>query len=176
MSVLDREAIHSGDGVVSRHEPVQQHPEAVDIGCRRRRASIEQLRRQVERRSRHFERAIEPGELRAGAEVHEDRPPTLFAHDVLRFDVTMHEPAAVNRSQGFAQIEADEGGFLAAQRTACLQFLLQRAAVDELHPQAVAAIRSLDAVDRRRRWRVRSWRGAIPRAVRGWTVRRRSPA
>ena len=63
-------------------------------------------------------------ELGAGAEVHEDRPAALLAHHVLRLDVAVHEAAAVDRGERLAEIDADGGRFLGAQRTARAQLRL----------------------------------------------------
>ena len=86
-------------------------------------------------------------ELGAGAEVHQDRSPSLLAHHVLRLHVSMHEAAAVDGGQGPAQIDANRDRFLRAQRSARAQLVVQCASVDELHPQAGEIVGPLDTVN-----------------------------
>ena len=85
-----------------------QDAKAVDVRHRRRRSSEEQLRGQIERRSGDLVlRRDPPGQLGAGAEVHEDDAAAVLAHDVLALHVAVQEARTVHRRQGLTEIDAD---------------------------------------------------------------------
>ena len=138
MRARDLAAIGAFDRVLACHHPVEQDSEAVDVGRARGRPPVEELGREIERRAGECRSTSRSAgrELRARAEVHQDRPAAFLAHDVLRLDVAVDEAAAVNRGERLAEIHADGRRFLSAQRAARAQLVFHRAAVDELHPQA----------------------------------------
>src|SRR5207249_6081447 len=83
----------------------------------------------------------------SGAEIHQDDPAPLLAHHVLRLDVAVHETGAVDRRERAAQLDADDRGFLRAERTLRAELLLERFAAQQLHPQPDAPVMLRDAVD-----------------------------
>ena len=88
-----------------------------------------------------------PREILAGAEVHQDDAAAGLAHDVLRLDVAVQQPGAVDGRERGADVEADERGLAGAERSACLTSLVERLAAHELGPEADPAIVLLGAVD-----------------------------
>ena len=135
------------DRIGAGRQPVEQHAEAVEIapdGCR---TAGENLRREIERRSRHLLAVALGLEIAAGAEVHQDDPAALFAHHVGGLDVAMHEPGCVNRREGAAQVEPDERRFARRKRPVLLEDVLEREPADELHPQADTTLDRLRPVD-----------------------------
>ena len=86
--------------------------------------------------------------LVAGAEVHQDDATAVLAHDVAGGHIAMQQPGAVHRGQRATQVRADARGLARAQRALLLDDLLQRAAADELHPDADRAVARFGAVDR----------------------------
>ena len=60
----------------------------------------------------------------------------------------MHESRGVDRSERARQIHADARDFFVIEQALFLQFLLERAAADEFHPQSDASIDPIRAVDR----------------------------
>ena len=135
--------------VTLREEVIQENPDAVDVardGCR---LTAEHFRREVQRcackppsRSRSLRLS------RACAEIHQHDPAAGLTHDVLALDVAMEESCLVHRGHGAAHVDADERRFVRAERPAFLKQLLERDAVDELHPQTERAIELVHAVHR----------------------------
>ena len=138
--------IRGGIRVGARQQVKQQDTEAVDVAPRRRGAACQHLRREVERRAGERD---DVGTLHAaGAEIHEDGASSVFAHDVLRLDVSVHEPRAVHRRKGAAQIHAEGCGFAGTEGAVGLHPGFERPAVHELHPQSGPAVADVGAVDR----------------------------
>ncbi len=79
--------------------------------------------------------SVAPHNLRA-AEVHEDDPSADFAHHVLRFDVAVQKPGAVQRRERSAEIDADARDLTGAHRTAVANHARERLALDVLHPDS----------------------------------------
>ena len=137
------------DGIGTRHEVENQDAKAVDVRHHRRGSAAEELRGQIEGRSGDLVlRRDPPRQLGAGAEVHEDDASAFLAHDVLALHVAVQEPRTVDRRQGLTEIDADRRRLARAVRPVGLQHILERAAADELHPQAHPTVYRLRAVDR----------------------------
>ena len=85
--------------------------------------------------------------LVAGAEVHEHQPAAVVEHDVLGLDVAMHQARGMDRRNRGTQVHAEPRDFGRRERAAAVERLLERAALDELHPQTDAPVDGLCAVD-----------------------------
>ena len=131
----------------ARQEKEQQHAEAVHVARRRRRRSLEQLRRHVERRPREDLGILLGGEDLGTAEVHEDDAPADLAHDVVRLDVAVQETGGVQRRQGPAQVETDADHLPRAHHAVIADHRGQGLAVDVLHPDAGLVVVFVGAVD-----------------------------
>ena len=88
-------------------------------------------------------------EILAGAEVHQHRPPALFAHDIVRLDVAVQQAGAMHRGQRAAQVQTDQRGFTRAEGPVRAQQLGERAPLDQLHPESDAAADVIRPVDGR---------------------------
>ena len=86
--------------------------------------------------------------LVAGAEVHQDHATAVLPHDVAGGHIAVQQPGPVHRRQGAAEVRADARGFARSQRALLLDDLVQRAAADELHPDADRAVARFGAIDR----------------------------
>ncbi len=136
---LDREV--AGDQVI------EEHAQAVDVAPDGGLGAAEDLGRQIERRPRELIRTRSDLIARAPrAKVHEDEPPALFAHDVLRLDVAMHEAGPMDRRHRATEILTDEHRFACAERALLAHQLFERRAADEVHPEAHAAVVRFGAV------------------------------
>ena len=139
-----------GDRHLARHQAIEQHADAVDVGAGRGFAAGEQLRRHVERRAREIGNRRLAGQslLASGAEVHQHDAAVAVAHHVVGFDVAMQQAGAVHRGERFADVEADQRGFARAEAAALLENLFERLPLDQLHPQPDHAFGARGAVDR----------------------------
>ena len=81
-------------------------------------------------------RLLVAAQILAGAEVGERDAPAGAAHDVVRLDVAVQGIGAVHRRQRPAQVHADEGGFVGAERAALRDERVERLARDQLHGHA----------------------------------------
>ena len=119
-------------------EAEQQDADAVDVGLRRRRAAREQLGRHVERRAGEIRDRGLVGQLAdaAGAEVHQHHAAAAIAHHVLRLDVAMQQAGRVHRGQRFAHLGPEQRRLAGAEPALLLDDLLERRALDQLHPEA----------------------------------------
>ena len=123
----------------------EQDAEAVEIALGRRRCAGQYLGREIHRRAGNTGRI---GTLRtAGAEVHQNDSSAFLAHDVLRFDVAVHESLMVYRGERPTQIDADRRSFAAAEWTMRAEPGLQRLPVHQLHPEPCTPIADVGAVD-----------------------------
>ena len=86
-------------------------------------------------------------QLAAGAEIHQHQPAVVGHHDVLRFDIAVQEAGRVDRRHRAAQLDADPCDLRRRKRRALAERLFERAALDELHPQADASVDAFSAVD-----------------------------
>ena len=134
------------DRVRVRHEEVEEHAERVDVARWRRRGAEHPFGRQVQRRASQPPRVGTDQRL-AGAEVHQHDASAALAHHVVRLQVGVDVSLGVDRDQRAAQLPADGRGFLGAHGAVPLDFGRERPAVDELHPQADAAVRLARAED-----------------------------
>ena len=127
---------------------IQQHTEAIEIRPLAGRRAVENLRREVQRRSGEIGQRVPPGpiDFASGPKVHQDDASAVFAHDVLCLDVAMDEAGRVKRRQRAAQVDPDQRGFPRAERSALLEQLLERRTAHELHPQADALLVDRHAV------------------------------
>ena len=164
------------DRMASREQVEQQDAEAVDLARRRRRAPLEQLGRHVERRAEQVARRRAFGVARA-AEVHQDDAAADLAHHVVRLDVAVQEAGGVQRGERPAQVEPDARRLARAHRALRIDEVGERAALDELHPDAGQRRRLRRRRRPRRRWGDGCGRGAAPRRAEvacGRAARRRS--
>jgi hypothetical protein len=81
------------------------------------------------------------------AEVHDDDAPGARHHDVLRLDVTMHEPRFVDRLESGQELRCDLPGVTRVQGAGCAQELGDRAPVHVLHGQELLAFFENEVVD-----------------------------
>ena len=85
-------------------------------------------------------------QLQTGAEVHQDNPAAVFAHDVLGLDVAMHETGRMHGREGLTEILTDERGLARAPRAIGREQRLERAPANELHAQPGAPVPLLGVV------------------------------
>ena len=110
MSGVDRSARLSFNRVPVRDEMEQQYAKAVHIGRFRASRTGKYFRREIERRAREVAGSSDVHrqhvliEIFPGAEVHEDRPATFLAHDVVRLDVAVQKSRAMNRRDRTTQV------------------------------------------------------------------------
>ena len=141
---LDREA--AGD------QAVQDDAEAVDVR-RGGGGTIAQdvLRSHEQRSARGLVGADGPGPVAGAlgdaAEIHQDDAAALLPHDVGRLDVAVDETGGVHGRQGPAEVEADQGGFVGAERTLLGEGLLERLAAQKVGPEADAPCVPVGPVD-----------------------------
>ncbi len=129
---------------------IQEHAKAVDVGRFAGGRTIEDLRCDVQRRSREVRqsRARIAVDFASGPEVHQHDAATLLADDVVGLHVPVEEARGVQRRKRTTQIDADGRGFARAERAARVQQLLERLAAQQLHPEADAPFVHVDAVHR----------------------------
>ena len=126
-------------------DEVEEHDaDAVEIALDRGLLTAEDLGRQIERCP---DETAGAGEILARPEVHEDDAPAGLAHDVLRLDVAVQQPGAVDRRERGADIQSDECRLARTERSAIGDELLERLASDELGPETDATVVLLGAVD-----------------------------
>jgi hypothetical protein len=85
--------------------------------------------------------------IAAGAEVRQHDASAVFAHDVLRLDVTVEQTRAMHRRQRETKVQSDCRRLFRAERSMAPQHLLERPAADELHPDADAVADAIRAED-----------------------------
>ena len=141
--VFARVAVHRER---ARHEEVKEHAERIDVARWRERGAEHTFGRQVQRRTGQPP-CVGPDQRLAGAEVHQHDASAALAHHVVRLQVGVDVALGMDCDQRAAQLSADGGGFLGAHRAVRLDFGRERPAVDELHPQADAAVRLTGAED-----------------------------
>ena len=124
----------------------EQDANTVNIAARRGRRARQGLGREIHRGSGDVrrDRALRA----AGAEVHQHQAAAVFAHDVLRLDVAVHEPRRMNGRERAAHVGAERAHFARAHRSVRPQPRLQRLPVDQFHPQADPPVPYLGAVNR----------------------------
>ena len=81
------------------------------------------------------------------AEVAQHQAALLVAHHVLRLDVAMQQPFLVHRAQRATKLDADLGRLGRLERTVGVQFLLERAPLDDLHPETHPPIDPIGTVN-----------------------------
>ena len=86
-------------------------------------------------------------ELSSRSEVHEDDPPAILAHDVLRLDVAVDQACGVHRRQRPAEIHADDCRFVRSEWSLLTDDLLQRPPLDVVHPETDASVEAIRAED-----------------------------
>ena len=98
------------------------------------------VRREIQRRPRQCRVMVGSSRLAARAEIHQHDPAAVFAHHVLGLDVAMDDAGAMTAEKRAAEIDADEQCFLRPERATLDEQMLERAAVNELHPQTDTAV------------------------------------
>ena len=88
-----------------------------------------------------------PARVLACPEVHEDDAAACLPHDVLRLDVAVQQPGAMDRRERSADIQADECCLARTERSTIGDELLERLAPDELRPETDAAVMLFGTVD-----------------------------
>src|SRR5215470_15657183 len=133
----------AGDRKLAGDKIVEQHTDAVQVALSRRRTTFEYFWRKVERRSTLLPGEVPGTQQGGGAKVHQLYATAGFPHDVLRFDVAMNEARPMYRCQRSAQVEAEDNGFLRAERPILSDDVAEGPSSDELHPHAEPAIKSI---------------------------------
>ena len=144
--VCSQQLLHrrGDDRKLAGDEVEEQDADAIEIALDRGFLASEDLGRQIQRRP---DEAAGAGEILASPEVHEDDAPACLAHDVLRLDVAVQQPGAVDRRERSADIQADECRLARTERSTIGDELLERLASDELRPETDATVMFLGAVD-----------------------------
>ena len=129
------------DRETAAHQVVQQDAQAVEIRLLVRRGAVQYLGRHVQGRSAQPDHRIDADvPRRRGTEIHEHDPAARRPHHVLRLDVAVNQPRAVDRGERAAQVQRHEHRLLRAERTPLGDDVLQRPALYQFHPQAHAAV------------------------------------
>ena len=109
---------------------------------------LEHLGREVQRRAGDGAGArLSIAQLQAGAEVHQHHPAAVLAHDVLGFDVAVHQSGRMDGCQRLTELLTDHGGLAGAARAFGEKQLLQRSPADELHAEPDPPVAFLRVVD-----------------------------
>ena len=136
-----------GDGILSSDEVVEEDAKRVDVAARRDRPAGEHFGREVDGRADEIDSCVVGVEPVPGAEVHQHEPAARFAHHVGGLDVAMNQSGAVDRTDRAAQLLSDHRRFGRTERALRRQHLLQRAPLQQLHPQSHALVVHVRAVD-----------------------------
>ena len=108
--------------------------------------AVEQLGREIERRSGPRPGARRTQDL-SGSEVHQDQAAVArAAHHVLRLHVAVNDARVVHRRQRPAQVLSPSQRLAGAARPLAVDRVVQRRAFDEIHPEAEPAAVHVGAV------------------------------
>ena len=137
------------DGVRPGHQEIEQHAEAVDVGCRRAARAREDLGREVNGRAGEIAsgRGRFDAQLTAGSEIHQHGAAAVCPHHVVCLDVPVQEPGAVHRGQRATQVHPDERRLAGTERALIPNDLVERFTLDQFHRQPDFAADSLHAED-----------------------------
>ena len=106
---------------------------------------VENLGREIQRRTNNPCCPAIAEQLLASAEVHEDDAAARFAHDVLCFDVAVQQAGGVDSGERGADVLPDRRPFARAERAARSHDPIERFPFDELHPEPDAIVVLLGA-------------------------------
>ena len=127
-------------------EVIEQDAETVNVAPHRGLLLLQHLGCEIEGRAGQIRPCVVL-EVSASAEVHEDDAPVFGAHHVVRLDVPMQQAGAVHRRHRATELETYADSFGGADHLSLVEDLLERVAVNELHPQADLIRNLLGAVD-----------------------------
>ena len=98
----------------------QQHADAVEVALRRGRRASEDFGSEIERRAREVSLSVGHRKVEPGAEVGDEHATIAIAQHVLRLQIAVKQPGAMNRLERPAQVDADPDDLGARQRPAFL--------------------------------------------------------
>ena len=139
--------VSPGHGIGARQQVIEQYADAVDVRPHACRVALEHFRGEVKRRAGQVAGATIGG-LPSGAKVHQYDAVVLREHHVLGLDVSMKQARFMHGRHSAAYFDAHPQCALDAELGAGPEMLLERATVNELHPEPDLPADLLGAVNR----------------------------
>ena len=136
----------------------QQHSKRENIAAGVALASLDLLRGHIGYGSN---RAGRLGQLQRSLqlrqpEIHHFRPPSCRQHDVVGFDISVHDPPRMGLLKSFTDLDSDADGIV---NPTVGDFFSQSSPIDEFHDDEHAAVIFLDPVDCADVWVIQRGRG-----------------